>query len=65
MWLRACFQAEQNLISNTTCVEIMKGLNLNIREDHLCTFKGPTGSESACSGMVDKRPILNKTMGKK
>eukprot|EP00095_Tigriopus_kingsejongensis_P009897 maker-scaffold470_size172058-snap-gene-0.30 protein:Tk09897 transcript:maker-scaffold470_size172058-snap-gene-0.30-mRNA-1 annotation:"transmembrane protease serine 9-like" len=43
-------QVELNIIRNSTCVENMNAINVPILEDMICTFKGPLGSETICSG---------------
>ncbi len=43
-------QVELNIIPNITCVENLNTLNLYVTDDQICTFKGPIGTESTCSG---------------
>ena len=43
-------QVELNIIPNITCVENFSAISIVIRDDVICTFKGPTGTESTCSG---------------
>ena len=39
-----------NIISNITCFENYKTLDIQIRGDMICTFLGPLGTENVCSG---------------
>ena len=39
-----------NIIPNVTCVDNLSTLGIDITADMVCTFKGPTGTESICSG---------------
>ena len=43
-------QVELNIIPNVTCVDNLGNLNVAVTADMICTFKGPTGTESICSG---------------
>ena len=43
-------QVELNIIPNITCVESFGAISIVIRDDVICTFKGPQGTESTCSG---------------
>jgi len=43
-------QVELNIIPNRTCVANLGLLGINIGADMICTFKGPIGTESICSG---------------
>ena len=43
-------QVELNIIPNITCVESFSAISIVIRDDVICTFKGPLGTESTCSG---------------
>jgi len=37
-------------VPNVTCVANLELLGLNVGPDMICTFKGPVGTESICSG---------------
>ncbi len=43
-------QVELNIVPNVTCVDNLRGVGVSITEDMICTFKGPVGTESICSG---------------
>ena len=44
------FQVQLNIIDNITCYETFKSMDVEIRQDMLCTFSGPQGTENICSG---------------
>ncbi len=39
-----------NIVPNVTCVDNLRGVGISITEDMICTFKGPVGTETVCSG---------------
>jgi secreted trypsin-like serine protease len=43
-------QVELNIVPNVTCVANLEMLGLSVGPDMICTFKGPVGTESICSG---------------
>ena len=43
-------QVELNIVPNVTCVDNLDAIGVTITEDMICTFKGPVGTESICSG---------------
>lgn len=56
-------QVELNIVPNVTCVDNLRGVGVSITEDMICTFKGPVGTESICSG-DSGGPLMVRTSGK-
>lgn len=49
-----------NIIDNITCFETFKSLDVDIREDFICTFSGPLGTENICSGDSGSPLMVNQ-----
>ena len=62
---------ELNIISNSTCYDNYAAFDLGIKQDMICVFKGPLGTETICNGdsggplMVKLRKMLWKILSKK
>ena len=41
---------ELNIISNNTCYDNYAAFDLGIKQDMICVFKGPLGTETICNG---------------
>ena len=41
---------ELNIVPNVTCVMNLAMVNIHITDKMICTFKGPTGRETTCTG---------------
>ena len=41
---------ELNIVPNVTCVMNLAMVNIDITDKMICTFKGPTGQETTCTG---------------
>ena len=54
------FQVELNIISNITCYENYKTLDIQIRKDMICTYLGPLGTENVCSGDSGSPLMVNR-----
>ena len=39
-----------NIISNRTCYDTYAPFEIDIKEDMICVFKGPLGTETVCNG---------------
>lgn len=57
-------QVELNILPNSTCAENLDSLNLKVVADQICTFKGPTGTESICSGDSGGPLMVRESNGK-
>ena len=61
---------ELNIISNSTCYDNYAAFDLGIKQDMICVFKGPLGTETICNGdsggplMVKLGKILWKILSK-
>ncbi len=56
-------QVELNIITQTACAQNLETINVRVTNDMICTLKGPTGSESICTG-DSGGPLMIRSAGR-